>query len=44
MKETHSALGGRHLSPHGPGFDAARLIKKNPQMCAACHGSSIPTQ
>jgi hypothetical protein len=40
----HSALGGRHLSPHGPGFDAARLIKKNPQMCAACHGSNIPTQ
>jgi hypothetical protein len=40
----HSAQGGRHFDPHGPGFDAARLIKKNPQMCTACHGTSIPTQ
>jgi hypothetical protein len=40
----HSALGGRHFSPHGPGFDAARLAKKNPQMCSACHGASIPTR
>ena len=40
----HSAVGGRHFDPHGPGFDAARLIKKNPQMCTACHGTSIPTQ
>jgi hypothetical protein len=39
----HSALGGRHFDPHGPGFDAARLIKKNPQMCTACHGTNIPT-
>lgn len=40
----HSAQGGRRFDPHGPGFDAARLIKKNPQMCTACHGTSIPTQ
>lgn len=40
----HSALGGRQFNPHGPGFDAARLIKKNPQMCSACHGTNIPTQ
>jgi len=40
----HSALGGRHINPHGPAFDAAREIKKNPQMCTACHGTAIPTQ
>ena len=34
----HSALGGRRASPHGPGFDAERLRRKNPEMCAACHG------
>lgn len=38
----HSALGGRHINPHGPGFDPAREIKKNPQMCTACHGTAIP--
>ncbi len=40
----HSALGSRRINPHGPGFDAERLRKKNPQMCSACHGTSIPTQ
>lgn len=40
----HSALGARRVNPHGPGFDAERLRKKNPQMCSACHGTSIPTQ
>ncbi|HZI22447.1 MAG TPA: cytochrome c3 family protein [Gemmatimonadales bacterium] len=40
----HSALGGRHINPHGPGFDPSREIKKNPQMCTACHGTAIPTQ
>jgi len=40
----HSALGGRRFDPHGPGFDAARMIKKNPEVCTACHGTSIPTQ
>lgn len=40
----HSALGGRRFDPHGPGFDAARMIKKNPEVCTACHGTAIPTQ
>lgn len=40
----HSALGGRRFDPHGPGFDPNRLIKKNPQMCTACHGTNIPTR
>ncbi|HEY6210147.1 MAG TPA: cytochrome c3 family protein, partial [Gemmatimonadales bacterium] len=40
----HSALGGRRIDPHGPGFDPNRLIKKNPQMCTACHGTAIPTR
>jgi hypothetical protein len=38
----HSALGGRRFNPHGPGFDAARLRRKNPEMCTACHGTLIP--
>jgi hypothetical protein len=38
----HSAQGGRRFNPHGPGFDAARLKRKNPEMCTACHGASIP--
>jgi hypothetical protein len=38
----HSAVQGRHFNPHGPDFDAARLKKRNPQMCAACHGPNIP--
>jgi decaheme cytochrome c component MtrC/MtrF-like protein/doubled CXXCH motif protein len=40
----HSALGGQRADPHGPGFDANRLIKKNPQMCTTCHGTNIPTR
>jgi Cytochrome c7 and related cytochrome c/Doubled CXXCH motif (Paired_CXXCH_1) len=40
----HSAIGGRHINPHGPGFDPNRLIKKNPQMCTVCHGTAIPTR
>ena len=40
----HSAVGGRRFNPHGPGFDAARMIKKNPEVCTACHGTAIPTQ
>jgi hypothetical protein len=39
----HSALGGRRFNPHGPGFDAERLRKRNPQMCSACHGAAIPS-
>jgi hypothetical protein len=38
----HSAFGGRRFNPHGPDFDAARLRRKNPQMCTACHGTNIP--
>lgn len=38
----HSAQGSRRFDPHGPGFDAARLRRKNPQMCTACHGTNIP--
>lgn len=37
----HSAR-TRRFNPHGPGFDADRLRKKNPQTCAACHGNAIP--
>jgi hypothetical protein len=38
----HSAAGGRRFNPHGPGFDGARLRRKNPEMCTACHGTAIP--
>ena len=38
----HSALGGRRFNPHGPGFDANRLRRKNPEVCTACHGTTIP--
>jgi hypothetical protein len=38
----HSALYGRGFNPHGPGFDADKLRKANPQMCTACHGLLIP--
>lgn len=40
----HSATGGRGFDPHGPGFDAAQLRKKNPTMCVACHGTNIPSK
>jgi len=38
----HSAQGGRRFNPHGPGFDPETLRRKNPSMCTACHGTSIP--
>lgn len=38
----HSALGARRFNPHGPGFDAQRLRRKNAQMCTVCHGNAIP--
>jgi predicted CXXCH cytochrome family protein len=38
----HAAIGGRHFNPHGPGFDAERMRRKNPQMCTVCHGAAIP--
>jgi hypothetical protein len=37
-----SGVGGRNFNPHGPGFDPARLKKKNPETCTACHGVNIP--
>jgi hypothetical protein len=37
----HSAQ-TRRFSPHGPGFDAERLRRRNSQMCSACHGAAIP--
>lgn len=40
----HSALGGRRFNPHGPGFDANRMRRKNPEACTACHGSAIPVR
>lgn len=40
----HSARQGRRFNPHGPGFDAERLRRRNPQTCAACHGRDIPGQ
>jgi hypothetical protein len=38
----HSAIGGRRFNPHGPGFDADRLRRRNAQMCTVCHGAAIP--
>jgi hypothetical protein len=39
----HSAVGGGfRFNPHGPGFNAARLLSKNPSLCTACHGTAIP--
>jgi hypothetical protein len=38
----HSSVAGRNYNPHGPGFDAATLRRKNPSMCTACHGFNIP--
>ena len=32
----HSDVGLR-VNPHGPGFDAARMAKRNRQMCLTCH-------
>jgi len=33
----HSATGAGRFNPHGPGFDAARLRERNPEMCRVCH-------
>lgn len=39
----HSSVsGGFRFSPHGPGFNPDRLLKKNPSLCVACHGTNIP--
>ena len=34
--QCHSDLGSR-INPHGPDFDAARMQRKNPQLCLVCH-------
>lgn len=38
----HSVVRGRGFNPHGPGFDPERMLRKNPQLCIACHGLAIP--
>ncbi len=35
--QCHSGLGSLRVSPHGPGFDAARVQSKNQRLCFACH-------
>jgi hypothetical protein len=35
--QCHSQLGAFQISPHGPGFDARRAQRRNPQICFACH-------
>lgn len=40
----HSVVKGRGFNPHGPGFDPELMLRKNPQLCIACHGRSIPTR
>jgi hypothetical protein len=35
--QCHSGLGSFRVSPHGPGFDAARVQSKNARLCFACH-------
>jgi hypothetical protein len=35
--QCHSQLGAFRVNPHGPGFDARRAQRANPQICRACH-------
>jgi hypothetical protein len=35
--QCHSQLGAFRVSPHGPGFDARRAQRANPEICRACH-------
>ena len=35
--QCHSETGAFRINPHGPGFDAERMIKRNPRVCYACH-------
>jgi hypothetical protein len=37
--QCHSQLGAFGVNPHGPDFDAARVQKRNPLICLACHVS-----
>jgi len=40
--QCHSASGGQRVNPHGPGFDAATMEKKNPSLCLVCHVGGPP--
>jgi hypothetical protein len=40
----HSVVKGRGFDPHGPGFNPVEMLRKNPQLCVACHGTAIPTR
>lgn len=40
----HSVVRGRSFDPHGPGFNPEQMLRKNPQLCIACHGTAIPTR
>jgi hypothetical protein len=37
--QCHSAISGRRINPHGPGFDAEKLRSKNEGLCLLCHFS-----
>jgi len=37
--QCHSQLGAFGVNPHGPNFDAARVQRRNPLICFACHVS-----
>ena len=41
--QCHSETGAFRISPHGPGFDAERMIARNPRVCFSCHLSD-PTR
>lgn len=40
--QCHSQVGGRGISPHGPGFDADRAASKNAVVCFRCHYGGPP--
>lgn len=35
--QCHSAISGRRINPHGPGFDGQKLQSKNERLCLLCH-------
>lgn len=35
--QCHSQAGAFRVNPHGPGFNAARLMARNPRACYICH-------
>ncbi|HET8712360.1 MAG TPA: hypothetical protein VFM23_01605 [Gemmatimonadales bacterium] len=40
----HSSIGGRRFNPHGPGFNAERMRRKNFEVCTVCHGTAVPNR